>query len=261
MDERLDLPPPAPRFYVGLDLGQVTDPTAILVIEQRLLPPLTDPRPLSFVERMGLGPTRKAQTPTPEATYAIIHVERLLGVSYVDQVAHVATLLDQLRRRLVARVDPVTRREIPPDDVALVLDRTGVGRAVSDLFAARSLPGVQVVPTTITAGFEAGPADGGMRCPKRDLVGAVATVLQRWRLKVHPDLPLAATLTEELKNFRITYTATGHARYEAGGDALSWREQPHDDLVLATSLAVWWGERNLGGGRMIAAFEEAACRW
>jgi hypothetical protein len=28
----------------------------------------------------------------------------------------------------------------------------------------------------------------------------------------------------------------------AGADALSWREQPHDDLVLAVALAAWYGE-------------------
>jgi hypothetical protein len=50
---------------------------------------------------------------------------------------------------------------------------------------------------------------------------------------------LAETLREELQNFKVTISAGGHDRYGAGGDALSWREQPHDDLVLAVALAAW----------------------
>ncbi|MEX2501245.1 MAG: hypothetical protein WD336_02615 [Trueperaceae bacterium] len=36
-------------------------------------------------------------------------------------------------------------------------------------------------------------------------------------------------------------SAGGHARF--GNDVSDWREPDHDDLVLATALSVWWGER------------------
>jgi hypothetical protein len=51
-------------------------------------------------------------------------------------------------------------------------------------------------------------------------------------------LPLAQTLVQELLTFRVTIDPkTAHDSYSA------WREGLHDDLVLATALACWWGER------------------
>lgn len=46
-------------------------------------------------------------------------------------------------------------------------------------------------------------------------------------------------LTAELQNFRAQITTSGHDSYEA------WREGAHDDTVLATALACWFGERGL----------------
>ena len=37
--------------------------------------------------------------------------------------------------------------------------------------------------------------------------------------------------------FKVTLSASGHDSY-----ANDWRENPHDDLVLAVALAVWLGE-------------------
>jgi hypothetical protein len=44
-------------------------------------------------------------------------------------------------------------------------------------------------------------------------------------------------LVEELQNFQVKVTAADKE------DALSWRERPHDDLVLAVAIAAWQGER------------------
>jgi hypothetical protein len=45
----------------------------------------------------------------------------------------------------------------------------------------------------------------------------------------------ADVLINELQNFQVKVNlATGHDSYEA------WREEAHDDLVLAVSLACWY---------------------
>ena len=62
-------------------------------------------------------------------------------------------------------------------------------------------------------------------------------LLQSRRLNVVSTLPDGDTLTRELLAFKVTLSATGHDNY--GND---WRENAHDDLVLAVTLAVWLGE-------------------
>jgi hypothetical protein len=45
-------------------------------------------------------------------------------------------------------------------------------------------------------------------------------------------------MVRELLNFKVKIDLrTAHDSYEA------WRDRTHDDLVFATALAAWWGER------------------
>ncbi len=64
-------------------------------------------------------------------------------------------------------------------------------------------------------------------------------LLQSRRLHIARELPDAATLVRELENFRVKITAARNEVFEA------WREGAHDDLVLATGLVAWWGEKGL----------------
>ena len=61
--------------------------------------------------------------------------------------------------------------------------------------------------------------------------------LQNGRLRIRPARREAGTLTAELQTFRMKLTDKAHDTYGA------WREGQHDDLVLATALALWAGER------------------
>lgn len=239
--------PAAPTLVVGLDLGQIRDFTALVVAERRPLPPEPDPRPASWVEqtlghRLGPEPRRSA----PKASYDVLQLARWLSVPYAEQVRLVAALLIHLRDRQPDRRD-ARGRLLPPPPVALAIDRTGVGVAVADLFAEADLGGARVTAVTITAGAAAHPTGAGWNVPKHDLAAAVAVALQDRRLRVAEALPLAGELVRELETFKVTFTPTGHAQLGAGADALSWREAPHDDLVLATALAVWAGEHQTGG--------------
>jgi len=61
-------------------------------------------------------------------------------------------------------------------------------------------------------------------------------LLQNKHLKITPG-PLSDTLAMEMLNFKVKIDPiTSHDSYS------SWREQDHDDLVLAVALACWAGE-------------------
>jgi hypothetical protein len=72
---------------------------------------------------------------------------------------------------------------------------------------------------------------------------------QNGRLKVAKDLPHAKTLTNELVNFKVKISLTGHDSYGAVED---WRQGNHDDLVLALALPCWYGENRLPGPSVAA---------
>ncbi len=52
------------------------------------------------------------------------------------------------------------------------------------------------------------------------------------RLKVADGQPGADALVRELQAFKVTITKHRRATFEGAGE--------HDDLVVATALAVWW---------------------
>ena len=222
MTQIRDSPPNA--IILGLDLGQANDYTALSVTE--------------------------AQTDVAHRLdrYAVRALDRWRPRRYQDVVARVAEILPKLTASVLVHrhVGFVPMRP----RVTLVLDRTGVGRAVGDLFTeARLDVDLQLVSITGGADVVRDPT-GGWRVPKRDLAGVVSVALQNGRLEIANQLEHAATLRAELKNFRARISATGHDSYGAGDD---WREGNHDDLVLAVALSVWWGEHtNAQGGVAIS---------
>jgi len=186
------------RFIMGVDLGQVQDYTAIAIIERL------------FQEKEGLY-------------YHLRHLERLkLGTSYPDVVKRVINMLN---------TEPLSE-----EGFYLVVDATGVGRPVTDLMMEEGLNGV--IPVTITGGSEVTDDKDGYKVPKRDLVTNLQVLFQNKKLQIAEGLPNAKTLLEELMNFKVKISKTGHDSYEA------WREGAHDDLVLAVALASWYGELN-----------------
>ena len=214
--------PPAPWLYLGLDLGQAQDYSA-LAVAARDRPPQEGGTSWRYDARGRPSPV--APTVAPPASYALNWLRRWpLKTSYPAIVADVAALVGQLAART------------PRPRLALVVDATGVGRPVTDLLRRERLPG-GLVEVTITGG-DAATRDGmAWRVPKRDLVSTVQVLLQGQRLAIASALPDAATLTRELLAFQVQINpATAHDSYGA------WREGAHDDLVLAAALAVWYGE-------------------
>ncbi len=209
---RTDPPPsPPPFLYLGLDLGQANDFSALTIAERDRRPRYRD----------------EPRDDVP-AKYRIGHLQRFaLKTPYPAIVAQVATLVRDLAGRT------------PVPHLRLVVDATGVGRPVVDLLRQERLPAA-LIDVTITGGDSVTHEGRTYRVPKRDLVSTVQVALQSERLKIAQQLPDAQILTRELLAFQVKISAeTAHDSYGA------WREGAHDDLVLATALAIWYGEQDL----------------
>src|SRR5262249_31526332 len=108
-----------------------------------------------------------------------------------------------------------------PRGTELILDYTGVGRPVADLFVYSGLvPVCCLSPGGPPTAWE-GPC---VSVPKITLISTLIALLHGGRLKVHRDLPEGAVFAEELRDFRSSYTESGHLRFEA-------RTGRHDDLL------------------------------
>ena len=210
------------EYFVGLDLGQSADYTALAIAEQVDAPTGATRaevvRGAVVVSAAGRPSPVVQEVPATERQYHVRELRRFpLGTSYPDIVADVCQLL---------RREPLRGAQ-----VTLALDETGVGAPVRDLFV-RALPRVSLLPTdgptatlvpiTITGGHEPIRDGRGWHVPKRD--------------KVAPGLLEVATLVRELETFRVKISDSGHDSYGA------WRETDHDDLVLSVALALWVAE-------------------
>jgi hypothetical protein len=182
------------RFFIGLDLGQAQDHTAISVVEII---------PVKNEEKSAI-------------LFHVRHLQRFpLGTPYPDIVKSVAAMLRSL------------------SDAKLVVDATGVGRAVVDLFKAENIYPMEIL---IHGGDSTGHDGLLWRVPKRDLVSMLTVAFQTGNLKIASALPDAKTLIDELLNFKVKINLkTAHDSYEA------WRDGQHDDLVLSVALACWAG--------------------
>lgn len=166
---------------------------------------------------------------TPTAIFQLGHLERIpLGTSYTGIVSHIGRLMQKLSGR--------------PE---LVIDFTGVGRPVYDLFRYSNMSPTGVLIT----GGSTETQDGAIHSvPKLNLISRLQALLHEGRLKILRDLPEAETLVRELQDFRVEFTASGHLTFNA-------RSGKHDDLVLALAIATW---RAYGGGMLSSgAFEYA----
>lgn len=218
---------PPPRYIVGLDLGQASDFTALTVVQ-----------PVSLDDQ-------------GERIYDVVAIDRAeLHTRYPQIVRNVGRIVSVLREPIASPI-PMPREsglvmltEPPRASVDLVIDYTGVGIAVVDMFIEAQNAGkidqsCNILPVTITGGSAINRTDYGVTVPKRELASVVQVVLQESRLNLPDNDPMTPILTTELTGFRVKISATGHDSYGAGDD---WRSAPHDDLVLSLALALWYAE-------------------
>ena len=126
--------------------------------------------------------------------------------------------------------DPA-RRRVVRTKTELLVDKTGVGRGVTDILKERSLGFTGIV---IHGGETTHETDGAYHVPKKDLVAALEVPFDKGTLKIAEGLELWPALREELQSFRRKQNPkTAHVSFE------HWRDSDHDDLVLAVAMACW----------------------
>jgi hypothetical protein len=189
------------RYVVGVDLGQSRDPTAIAVV-------------------------RRIDGVNQRPVFQVGHLERVpLGTPYPGVVGHVARMFGK----------PPLRGKSE-----LVIDFTGVGRPVADLFQSQ---GMSPICVAITSGDTVTNEGHIYKVPKLTLISRVQALLHDGRLKIHKGLPDAPALVAELQEFRAEVTDSGYWKFGA-------RAGKHDDLVLAVAIALWrsHGDNQAGFG-------------
>jgi hypothetical protein len=187
------------KYVLGADLGQSSDPTALCVLEHT--------HAFREWERGGADQV--------EDTFDVRHLQRLpLGLSYPAVVQETARLL--ARPPLVGNCD-------------LIVDETGVGRAVADIF---DTAGMSPIRVTITSGIDQSFVNGSWHVPKQVLISTLDARLHTGELRFAKELLEAGAMQEELKDFRRKVSVAGRYTFEA-------RVGKHDDLVLAVAIALW----------------------
>jgi hypothetical protein len=187
--------PKPPAFFTGLDLGQTQDYSALGVVERQYRP---DP----------------ANAEKTVRHFDVRHIHRWpLKTPYTEIVADV--------KAMYAEGQALHKS-------TLVIDETGVGRPVVDMFRAAKIA-ASLRPYSITGG----DAITGCTVAKKHLVGAIQAPLASSRLRFAAELELTPVLVKELENFRAKVTLDRNEVFE------SWRERDHDDCVLSLALALW----------------------
>jgi hypothetical protein len=198
------------NYFIGVDLGQRRDHTALAVLERAEVEGEWDAvwyrrrreerRSLRHLERVALG------TPYPEI------VERVRGLAQSPWLAGRSTV---------------------------VVDATGVGAPVVDMLR-RARLGAALVPVLITGGETESQGDGYYRVPKRDLITGLQVMLDGQELLVAKGLRDGSALLREMAEMEVRVGAQGRESYGA------WREGMHDDLVLAVAVACWGLRKRYG---------------
>lgn len=204
---------PIDRWIVGVDLGQSTDPTALCALNHRVVP-LDD-----WIQDDKAKRWKQKRT----EHFDVRHLERVpLGTPYPEVVQHVASVL--ARQPLIA-------------GAKLVIDETGVGRAVGDIFDAAGLRPNRV---TITAGLETTKHGAwAWHVSKTQLISGLDARLHTGELRIAAGISEAGTLHDELKDFRRHVSAAGRNTWSA-------RTGAHDDLVLSVAIALWFATYRIG---------------
>jgi hypothetical protein len=153
--------------------------------------------------------------------FHVRHLERLpLGMTYPTQIQQMANLLAR---------EPLTSAKF-------VVDYTGVGRPVFDMF---QRAGLRPHGVLITAGTQTTNEGMIFHVPKHLLISQLEARLHSSELKIAANISDAGALAEELKDFARAVSASGRVTFNA-------RSGAHDDLVLSVAIALFLA---LGGPR------------
>lgn len=209
---------------IGVDVGQIHDPTAIAVVEVSRKHDgrwrFGDRIPAHVNDEGMLVSTHDAD-PVLSDLYTVRYIERLpLGTPYPKVAIYLAEML----------CSPLLYRR----RVRVLIDVTGVGRPVyDDLRKEVSLrPEARdalIKPITFAHGENYDRGKG--RLGKAYLVSRLQSLLQNGSVQA-PDLPEVHATLEELRTYEIKVSQDGADTYGA------FKTGTHDDLATALGLAV-----------------------
>lgn len=181
-----------PDYWIGVDLGQKQNYTAIAVLERtRYI--TADRDPVSFAFRTGVRQVLRDIWRIP------------LGTEYPDVVAAIKRVVSSFEHR------------------RLIVDATGVGAPVVDLLKRTNL-GCPMDAVTITSG-EQSKSDGHGRwhVPKRDLLTALQLMFEQGQLQIASSARDREALIEELANFQYPGVNHRHDDLVLATSLAAWR--------------------------------------
>ena len=163
------------RYWIGADLGQANDYSAVAVVKDTRLP-------VSDGYRVTLGPRERV----------VVYADRFRGVSYVDVVDHLIRL-----------------RNAPPfgGKSDLAIDGTSIGRVVSDMLHEQNVPHFAV---QMTGGQDWSRKGRYINASKTLMVENLSVLFAAGDLKFATDLPMRKEIEEDLASFTIQTTAAGN---------------------------------------------------
>jgi hypothetical protein len=191
------------RYFAGLDLGQAHDSSALVILAAD-----------TFVARernpLDMSPVR-------HTVWTVVAAERFaLGTPYPDIVYDVSWRFSR---------SPLSGAS------TLVLDATGVGAAVWDLFSQQRLP-VELSGVVLGAGRAESSSGGKAVVPKLELVDGVRVAMEAGQLFFAAGAAGVDLLIDELSQLEASFRESGSVMVEARAGA-------HDDLAIALMLALW----------------------
>ena len=206
------------RHVMGIDVGQIQDPTAVCVIEH-----------CAGVMDHGSDYERHTnQTATlslqkSAERWRVVHMERLpLGTKYAEVITHVAGLL--ATPQLQANPDKNQSK------CELVIDAGG-SRGVVEMFTIAGLNpmGVQIVGGLNTTWAR----KNTWNVAKHELITLLDARLNhdRFPLTFSKYLVEGEAFKQEISDFRRNVSGAGRMQYEA-------QQGKHDDMIIAVALSV-----------------------
>jgi hypothetical protein len=197
---------PRDDWYVGMDVGQSVDPSALAAINHVVT---TNENDWTCDDKNRIWKQKKIER------FYVRHLERLpLQTAYPDQITHVLQLL----------------MKPPLYEAKFGIDFTGCGRPVADSFYQAGLRPQNIL---ITGGNEV-TRNGGdtWHVPKAHLCAILESRLHSKELRIAPELPEAPVLKDELRDFNRKVSLTGHVTYNA-------KVGKHDDLIMSICIALF----------------------
>jgi hypothetical protein len=239
---------PLPRYYpreftVGVDIGQVSDYTAMCVLKRTVVPP--DTAMFSPV-----GPEPSNRLVNGSVKFDVVYAKRVKG-----------RRLTQTAREVFERVLKLAPQGAfgEKGQISLAVDGTGLGRTVIDVFRDEMdgrrrrreyMPEIDFRPVNWRSSAES------MKRPQRDgdywpvpwaqAVWPTVVAFQEEQIRIGR-VDDKEQLLHELRSFRMKKPKLGSGveKYE------SFRQKDHDDLLAALTLAYWcWWYRRKGSTKL-----------